>query len=222
MSQEVPALPLSVLNRYTGGHTVVSGGYIFELCPDHPKANRFGFVAQHRLVVERHQGHYIPDGLQVHHIDHVKTNNSIENLHLCTRSEHMKLHREQTRLRCQAPLTEDSVREALRCGSLKRAAATLGVHTQTIRNRYPELVAPYKRRSPCKPYSPEVVAVVLKLAANPEYGYREIAKETGVCWRTAQNICKRHGVKFERRSTKGRPGIGRPRGSRNKKSSQLG
>jgi hypothetical protein len=41
-----------VVPSYKGGHTTIHGGYVFELCPHHPLANVWGFVAQHRLVGE--------------------------------------------------------------------------------------------------------------------------------------------------------------------------
>lgn len=46
---------------------------------------------QHCLVWEKANGK-IPDGMQVHHIDHDKTNNAIENLQLVTPLEHKRLH----------------------------------------------------------------------------------------------------------------------------------
>jgi len=46
---------------------------------------------EHSIVWEQHNGK-IPLGMQIHHIDHDKTNNSIENLQLVTPLEHKRLH----------------------------------------------------------------------------------------------------------------------------------
>src|SRR5438067_2281108 len=123
MTQERRALPQSVMTPYTGGHTVIYGGYIFELCPDHPKANPFGFVPQHRLVVERQRGIYLLPSEHVHHDDEVKTNNDPGNLVVLTRSAHMRLHRlKKQNMRKLLPLDEENVREVLRqTGGLKAA-----------------------------------------------------------------------------------------------------
>lgn len=46
---------------------------------------------EHRMVWENHYGK-IPEGMQIHHKDFDKTNNSIENLQLVTPLEHKRLH----------------------------------------------------------------------------------------------------------------------------------
>lgn len=46
----------------------------------------------HRYVVEKHIGRILTEDEIVHHINHNKLDNRIENLQVMTRSEHMKLH----------------------------------------------------------------------------------------------------------------------------------
>lgn len=72
----------------------------------HPKTNgisknREGYIReyvdgkykmQHRLVMERYLGRELRPDEVVHHKDHDKTNNNIENLELLTNSEHTRLH----------------------------------------------------------------------------------------------------------------------------------
>jgi hypothetical protein len=210
MNQKQLPLPPSVLFPYTGGHTSIDGGYIFELCPDHPKANQWVFVPQHRLVVERKLGHYLPPGFDMHHKDRVKTNNDPDNLEVLTRSEHMKRHREEKRLMSKAPLVEDDVRAALQAVGLKKAAALLGVHQQTLRNRFPDLVAPYKRRSPTRIDDPVAVEKVLSVVPNDKKGYRDVALETGFSYSTVWRICERNGVPWLRKSKKGEKHRKRP------------
>src|SRR4051812_12723836 len=173
MKPATQALPPSVSRPYRGGHTVVWRRYIFELCPDHPKANPFGFVAQHRLVVERRLGRYLLSSEHIHHRDEIKTNNDPDNLQVMTRSDHMRLHRAEKYKKAHGDreLTESMVREALLKKRLKLAAAEFGLNTQTLRNRFPHIVAEHQRRSPTKPTDPATIAKVLAVAANDKIGY---------------------------------------------------
>lgn len=201
MSQEKRPLTPEVLTPYTGGHTAILDGYIYELCPHHPSASKWGFVAQHRLVVERNQGWFLPSYLDVHHIDEIKTNNSLENLHVCTRSEHRKLHLQTGPHHSQKHLTEDGVREALqKFGSVKPAAAFLGVDHQTLRNRFPELLAPYLRRSPTHIDNPEAIELVRMYGPDKRYGYKEIAEMTGMSAQTVDRICRKHKIPWNKKA----------------------
>jgi hypothetical protein len=79
--------------NFKEGNLINSQGYILELCKDHPKANRHGYVQQHRLIVERHIGRYLKNEELIHHIDGNKQNNDISNLYLFeSNSSHAKYH----------------------------------------------------------------------------------------------------------------------------------
>lgn len=80
--------------NWKGGRIYKTDGYVLVLTKDHPKADRYGYVREHRLVMEKHLGRYLESNEIVHHINGKKDDNRIENLHLCTRSEHIKLHPE--------------------------------------------------------------------------------------------------------------------------------
>jgi hypothetical protein len=54
------------------------------------------YVREHTLAVKKVLKDF-PKGYVVHHIDFNKENNSLDNLCLMTRSEHMKLHQEKLR-----------------------------------------------------------------------------------------------------------------------------
>ena len=76
-----------------GGHEKLrSDGYIKVYVPDHPNATKDGYVMKHHLVMELHIGHPIPDGYVVHHNNHDRSDNRIENLTLMTFKEHAGMH----------------------------------------------------------------------------------------------------------------------------------
>jgi hypothetical protein len=77
---------------WRGGRYIDLHGYVMLYMPDNRAAGGSGYVAEHRVVMERALGHPIPDGMHVHHIDGNKANNELENLALMSRSEHRALH----------------------------------------------------------------------------------------------------------------------------------
>lgn len=59
----------------------------------HPRATKGGqYVFEHILVMEKKIGRYVQPGEVVHHINHNRKDNRIENLQLMTASEHSRLH----------------------------------------------------------------------------------------------------------------------------------
>lgn len=81
------------LRREAGiGKEIVHHGYIFVKQPNHPKCNNQGYVRKHRLVMEEHIGRYLEQDEIVHHINHDRLDNKIENLMILTPSEHSKYH----------------------------------------------------------------------------------------------------------------------------------
>lgn len=76
-----------------GGHEKIrTDGYVTVFVPDHPYATKDGYVAKHRLIMEREIGRYLTDDEVVHHINHKRDDNRLENLQLMTKSEHMSMH----------------------------------------------------------------------------------------------------------------------------------
>ena len=87
------------LNGY--GHTKPhNNGYTSVYCPDHPRARTDGYVMLHTVVMERHIGRFLKRDEVVHHINHDRSDNRIENLLLMNKKDHMAMHmkeRHQTR-----------------------------------------------------------------------------------------------------------------------------
>lgn len=57
-------------------------GYAIILKPDHPAANKTGYVFEHRAVMEQLIGRYLDNNETVHHRNGVKNDNRPENLEL--------------------------------------------------------------------------------------------------------------------------------------------
>jgi hypothetical protein len=81
--------------NYKGGKTVSTGGYIYIRCEGHPRATKYGhYVLEHILVMEKKLRRYLRENEVIHHKNHIKNDNRIENLELLTRSKHSQIHTE--------------------------------------------------------------------------------------------------------------------------------
>jgi hypothetical protein len=61
---------------------IYRSGYIYIHIPNHPNIKQSGYFAEHRYVVEQAIGRYLNKSEVVHHINHRKDDNRIENLAL--------------------------------------------------------------------------------------------------------------------------------------------
>lgn len=79
------------LNGY--GHTKTHNrGYVLVYVPHHPNAHKDGYVMYHTVVMERAIGRYLTPDEVVHHINHNRADNRIENLQLMTKKQHCAMH----------------------------------------------------------------------------------------------------------------------------------
>lgn len=195
-----------VFPSHRGGETTTYGGYVWEFVGHHPLANKWGFVAQHRLVAEDILGRPLRKGEVVHHHDEVRTNNAPSNLEVMTQHQHRAHHAKMTALANQIPLDRAEVARLL-CehGGVKPAARQLGVSHSTLRLRFPELCAPHQRKSPTKIEEAPHLDRIRAAAADPQQGFREVCSAMQMSSRTMFRICERHGIEWvkKRRSDAG-------------------
>ena len=79
-------------SHWKGGRRRLSTGYIHIYAPDHPNSPKSGYVMEHRLVMEEHLGRHLKPGEVVHHLNDIKDDNRIENLHVMRMGEHTTHH----------------------------------------------------------------------------------------------------------------------------------
>lgn len=84
---------------------ISKGDYEYALVPEHPNATKNGYVLLHRIVMENHLGRLLEPNEIVHHKDHNKKNNVVENLEVMDSREHNRQHtsergRKMVKLKC--------------------------------------------------------------------------------------------------------------------------
>ncbi len=73
---------------WKGGKTTNTQGYSLVLKPDHPNADKSGYVLEHVFIMSQHLGRAIEGDECVHHKNGIRKDNRIENLELLTRERH--------------------------------------------------------------------------------------------------------------------------------------
>jgi len=83
---------------WTYDKILTSFNYNHVVIPEHPKATKNGYIAEHRVVMENYLGRILEDDEVVHHCNKNIKDNRIENLELMLDSEHRRLHAKRGRL----------------------------------------------------------------------------------------------------------------------------
>lgn len=79
--------------NWNGGIKITGEGYRLIKKPDHPNAYCNGYVPEHVYVMSQHLGRPLKKGEHVHHKDHNRANNQLENLTLFgSAKEHTSHH----------------------------------------------------------------------------------------------------------------------------------
>ncbi|MEK9207985.1 MAG: HNH endonuclease [Patescibacteria group bacterium] len=77
---------------WKGGRKIHEGYYLVWQ-PDHPLAQKNGYIFEHRLVMMISLGRLLKRGEVVHHKNEIKTDNRIENLELLPVGIHIRNHK---------------------------------------------------------------------------------------------------------------------------------
>jgi hypothetical protein len=76
------------------------GGYIYLLCPEHPRANFDGYVPEQYLIVEKVIGKLLPLTSIVHHVNGKRDDNRPSNFVVCeNKGYHSLLHEREKALK---------------------------------------------------------------------------------------------------------------------------
>lgn len=76
---------------WKGGRISNGFGYVSILMPDHPCAKKSGYIAEHRIVMEKYIGRFLEKNEIVHHKNGKRHDNRISNLQLLKKIDHDRL-----------------------------------------------------------------------------------------------------------------------------------
>lgn len=77
--------------RWNGG-TSIKDGRMMIYMPEHPRAEKNGYVRRYILTIEQETGVLVPNNVDVHHINGDITDDRYENLLVMAKSDHGRLH----------------------------------------------------------------------------------------------------------------------------------
>lgn len=78
---------------------IIRNGYRYLFKPTHPNADCDGRVAEHVYLMTEHIGRSLAKNEHIHHLNHNRSDNRLENLKILTNSDHMQTHRLEQEIR---------------------------------------------------------------------------------------------------------------------------
>lgn len=78
--------------RWSGGK-YQTNGYVYTKRKSHPNSNKEGYVAEHRLVIEKKIKRYLKSTEHIHHKNSIRSDNKLNNLEVTNNSDHFKTHK---------------------------------------------------------------------------------------------------------------------------------
>ena len=82
-------------SNWKGGQQIDGYGYIHILMPEHPRANKAGYVHRSHLVAEKTLGRYLYSNEIAHHKNGIVDDDRPENIEVTTQSKHTSFHNKQ-------------------------------------------------------------------------------------------------------------------------------
>ena len=109
---------------WRGGRVIDQDGYVLVKKNDHPRADRHGYVREHRLVMEQQLGRPLDSKEVVHHLDGNRQNNHPSNLSLFPSNGQHLAHSRKGLAPNISPEGWDRIRESTRQMNRRRAEAS--------------------------------------------------------------------------------------------------
>ncbi len=78
-----------------GKRRIYRYGYIYIYKPEHPNCTKQGYIAEHRLIMEKKLKRHLTKKELVHHINGIRDDNRIKNLICLTSSKHHQGHNKE-------------------------------------------------------------------------------------------------------------------------------
>jgi hypothetical protein len=122
-------------DRYHYGYTAKATGYIYIYMPEHPLANKRGYVPEHTLVIEKAIGRHLTSDEVVHHINGIKNDNALTNLKLMTKYQHKSMHSSEARKTIDLLKAHEMLKQG---ATVTEVCETVGVSRKTLMKKLEE------------------------------------------------------------------------------------
>ena len=174
-------------SNWNGGRFLGGRGYYFIYAPNHPFVINKRYIAEHRFIMEEWLKSNDPTNLAliivngikvldqkwlVHHKDHNKLNNKIENLMLIKRPDHQRLHH-------KGKILSEKVKKKISLAKIgqKLLQLTKDKIAKTRIERYGKL-------------TPEKVVTIKKLYTTKRFSQQKIASQFGITQTMVSHIIR--------------------------------